>query len=223
MSLRRPQRLLLGQPEARLLGQGRLDGQELLLQTLLFSVARLTLHHGLGCADAMIQAVEDPWHLRHGPALHLRLFLPVLRRALPRGAERQKLQHTQGLRDLLALQHANTIEIHLDAKLTVDGIRDLLKACQTIFPGIRPSFLQLGWKSCGLFQSHGHIQQKLRGRPCQKLGRGFLGFANDSFYSDQLTQNCLSGFGRILHFLWRILSQRFLWHALRHRENGRGD
>jgi len=25
--------------------------------------------------------------------------------------------------------------------------------------------LQLGWKSCGLFQSHGHIQQKLRGRP----------------------------------------------------------
>lgn len=26
----------------------------------------------------------------------------------------------------------------------VDGIRDLLKACQTIFPGIRPSFLKQG-------------------------------------------------------------------------------
>ena len=29
----------------------------------------------------------------------------------------------------------------------------------------RVPHLQLGWKSCGLFQSHGHIQQKLRGRP----------------------------------------------------------
>ena len=93
--------------------------------------------------------------------------------------------------------------------------------------------LQLGWESRGLFQSHGHIQQKLgrrpgtqmgppsfshlekttsrmggdhrwrmgisfafiyitiAARPCQKLGRGFLGFANHSFYSDQLTQNSL--------------------------------
>ena len=37
-----------------------------------------------------------------------------------------------------------------------------------------------------LYQLH-HLHRM----PCQKLGRGFLGFANDSFYSDQLTQNCL--------------------------------